>query len=139
MSLEKKLLTLFVYIALLSFAVFLINFENNTAPYPFTFFPNIDKNYQQSFNINSLYKPLFILFIWCLHHSLFIREPIRKIIKNNLNLNDKSQLIIYRIIAGILLLLSLFTYNSSNNPIGGGIIWDIQQLSSSNNIHKIQS
>eukprot|EP01084_Bolivina_argentea_P004761 9022_1 len=128
----KKCLMVFVYLCLSSFAAFLINFKEHQPPFLISF-PNIDLNYDKPFKTHALYKPLCVLLIWCIHHSLFIREPIRKIIKNKLNLGDKSQLILYRLIAGILLLILIFTWNSSNNSIGGGFIWNIEPLSSSNN------
>ena len=110
-----------------------MDFRDDKPPQIISFFPNVNTNYDKPFNYHALYKPIFALFLWSVHHSLFIREPIRKLITNKFNLNDKTQTHVYRIVAAILLLYVIFSWNVSGRYIGGGHIWNVSLISSPSN------
>ena len=89
-----------------------------------SFLPNVNRNYNQKFNTNALLRCLFLLFIFGLHHSIFIRASVKKYLSKKFKLSQERQLEIYASVSvGFLYLIPIF-WILPFNQIGGGTIWN---------------
>eukprot|EP01084_Bolivina_argentea_P120916 214346_1 len=130
---EKSFKNFIVFGSYTYLLLFLLDFEGDKPPKPLSFISNVNANSNHPFKFTSLFQPLFTITLFCIHHSVFLREKICKYIRDNLELDDKFQSEIYCLIAAPLLIISVSSWNSPKNIIGGGNVWNIEFISSNNN------
>ena len=89
-----------------------------------TGYNNNDNNYEISFKTvcNSVFYPL----LWAIHHTLFCREFMKQFMRDYLFIkSDRIIFVLFFYTSTVLWHLSIANWSKVDEPIGGGMFWNI--------------
>lgn len=113
-----------VYIIFI-FVIFTLDFKHDLPI--FSSFPSVNDNYDKPFYFHGFVRMLFWIIIWGIHHSLFARSWMAKMVANVIT--PKLERSLYVFISAIVLDWMMY---DDEIKFGGGILWSIKPWNESN-------